>query len=65
MGEHPPGTLGEDGSHTRECCWEAVDLAGGWRGSLVTPHLIYKVGLDGEQGPARAVQSLAVAVPGV
>lgn len=50
---------------TCELCWEAVDLTGGGRGSLVTPCLIHKVGLEGEQGMAGAVQSPAVAVPGV
>lgn len=57
----PEGGWGQ----TCELCWEVVDLAGGGKGSLVTPCLIHKVGLEGEQDPARAMQSPAVAVPGV
>lgn len=65
VGEHLHSSLKDNGGHTCECCREAVDLTRGWRGSLVTPRLIHKVGLDGQQSPARAMQSLAVAVPGV
>lgn len=61
----PPSAAAGGGDHTCELCWEAPDLAGGGKGSLVTPRLIHKVGLEGEQGPAGAVQSPAVAVPGV
>lgn len=53
------------GRCTCELLWEAVDVAGRWRGPLVAPHLVHKVGLHGQQGDAGTLQGLLVAVPRV